>query len=211
MARTTALTGVITLSTKKIALTEQIAIREKATISFTGYGAAGAADLILAIVYNGALMAKLQPMVAGSGIITGTLDLNTTEIVAVFSGMAANARVKMSIVIWDVTNECTLVNDFIWTQNNPYSTDMDDPTPVSPITPGTYALIANGVTNGDTHTHQNSDGADLKSYFIARTPAGAFFRMSSDGLDIELRDRVNNKWYPLLLANGSIGIGPETT
>jgi hypothetical protein len=208
MARTTALTGVITLSTKKIALTEQIAIREKATISFTGYGAAGAADLILAIVYNGALMAKLQPMVAGSGIITGTLDLNTEEIVAVFSGMAANARVKMSIVIWDVTNECTLVNDWIWVQNNPYSTDMDDPTAVDPITPGTYALIANGVTNGDTHTHQNSDGADLSPYYVKRVTTGANFRIATDGLTIEMKDVVLGSWHTLILANGSLGVGP---
>src|SRR3990167_9742989 len=190
MARTTTLTGVITLATKKIVLTEQIAIREQVTISFTGYGAAGAADLILAIVHEGALMALLQPMVAGTGIVTGGLDLNTEEIVDVFDGMAANAKVKMSCVVWDVTNECTLVNDWIWIQNNPYDTSMDDPTPVSPITPGTYALIANGVTSGDSHTHQSGDGASLDTYYIRRTQTGAFFRQSTDNLDIEIRDRL---------------------
>ena len=208
MSRTTELHGVIVLATKKIVLTEQIAIREQVTISFTGYGAAGAADLILAIVHEGALMALLQPMVAGTGIVTGVLDLNTEEIVDVFDGMAANAKVKMSCVVWDVTNECTLVNDWIWIENNPYDTAMDDPTPVAPITPGTYALIANGVTNGDNHDHNGGDGADLSDRYLLRVPPNAFFRVSTDGLDIELRDRLTNDWRTLILYNGALSVGP---
>ena len=209
MSRTTTLTGVITLPNKQIALTEQIAIREQANIHFTGYSPAGPADLILAIVYDGALMAKLQPMVDYTTYAGGVLSTNTTQIVAVFEGMAANARVKMSIVVWDVTNKNALVNDWIWIQNSPYDPSMQDPTPVDPITPGIYALIENGVTHGDGHIHQTGDGGDLKPYFIARIPAGGFFRQSADGLDLELRDRVDGSWRTLILANGSLGVGPS--
>lgn len=209
MSRTTTLTGVITLATKKIVLTEQVAIREQIDLSFTGFGTAGAADLICAIVYEGALMAKLQPMTGGGGgPLTGVLDLNTTQIVAPFANMAANARIKMVLVIWDVTNADCLLNDFIWIENNPFAVGMVDPTPVAPITPGTYALIANGVQGGSGHVHQTGDGGDLTPYFIARVPAGGFFRQSSDGLDIVLCDRLTGEWKPLILYNGSLSTGP---
>jgi len=208
MPRTTNLTGVITLASKQIAITEQIAIREKVNLVLTGYGTAGAADLLIAIVHDGALMAILQGLTDYTTYIGGVLNLNTEEIVAVFDNMSANAKVKMSIVIWDLTNECTLVNDFLLIQNNPYNSSMDDPTPVDPITPGTYALIANGVTNGDSHTHQNGDGASLDPYYIRRSQTGAFFKQSSDGLDLMLRDRLTGEWRALILYNSAISLGP---
>ena len=207
MARTTNLLGVITLSTKKISLTNQVAIREKANLHFTGYGTAGASDLICAITYEGALMALLQPMVDHTTYIGGVLNLNTVEIVAAFANMPSNARIKMSIVVWDTTNSCTLVNDFIQVQNNPYDSTMETPAPVDTIGGVDYAPLENGVTNGDNHTHQNGDGASLDPYYIVRIPAGGFFRQSTDNFDIELRDRATGTWHPLLLVNGTLGIG----
>jgi hypothetical protein len=207
MARTTTLTGVIVTSTKKITLTGQIAIREKVNLSLTGYGVAGAADLVLAIVHNGALMAKLTPLVDYTTYFGGVLDLNTTEIVAVFDGMAANARVKMSLVLWDTTNECTIVNDWIMVANNPYDPDMEDTTPVDPIGNVEYAPMANGVTNGDSHDHNGGDGADLSTRYLLRVPPGANFRVATDGYTLELKDVVSGEWKTLILANGTLGVG----
>jgi hypothetical protein len=208
MARTTTLTGVVTLATKRVVLTGQVAIREKINLVLTGTGTAAASDLILALVHEGTLVAMLQPLVDYTTHFGGILNLNTEEIVAVFDSMAANAKVKMSIVVWDTTNSCTLVNDFITVQNNPYDSSMDDPTAVGTIGGVEYAPLENGVSNGDSHNHQNGDGADLSPYLIKRVPEGGFFRQSTDNLDIELRDRISNTWHTLILANGTLGIGP---
>jgi hypothetical protein len=205
---TTNLNGVITLADKTCELVGRVAIREKVNLILTGYGTAGATDLHAAIVYDGALMAHLTPLVNYGTYIGGELSTNTTEIVAEFSNMSTAAHKRMSFVIWDTTNSCLLVNDWIKVYNNPYDPSMADPTPVEPIGGVDYAPLANGVTNGNTHTHQNGDGADLATYYIKRSEAGAFFRQSSDNLDIELLDRVNGTWHTLILANGTLGIGP---
>ena len=208
MARTTTLTGVITLATKQIVLTEQISIREQVNLHITGTGTAVANDLIAAIIFDGSLMALVQPLVDYTTYIGGVLDLNTTEIVAIFSGMSANTRRKCSFVIWDTTNECTLVNDWIWVQNNPYDSSMETPTAVDPIGGVLYAPIAKGVDNGNNHDHNGGDGADISDRFLLRVPPGANFRVSADGLTIEHKDVVLGTWHTFVLANGSYGPGP---
>jgi|GEM_PF-3923925 len=208
MAGTTNLTVVIDLTTKTVTLTGKVSIRENVILHITGYGTAGAADLHCAIVYDDSLMAHLTPLVNYTTYIGGTLSTNTTEIVAEFSRKSSAAHLRMSFVIWDTTYNCLLVNDWIKVYNNPYDPSMADPTAVDPIGGVEYAPLANGVTGGDSHTHENGDGASLSSYYMRRTPTGGFFRQSTDGNDIELKDRILGTWHTLLLANGSVSVGP---
>lgn len=211
MGGTTDLTIVVDLTTKTAVFTGRIAIRESIALHITGTGVAGASDLHAAIVYDESLMAHLTPLVDYSTYFGGTLSTNTEEIVAEFNNISSAGHKRMTFVIWDTTNSCLLVNDWIKVYNNPYDDSMADPTAVEPIGGVDYAPLANGVTNGDSHTHQNGDGAELSDYYIAREPDGAFFRQSDDGLDIELRDRALGTWHPLLLVNGVIGIGDAVT
>jgi hypothetical protein len=160
MARTTDLAVAITLSTKTAVFTGQIAIREKINLSITGYGTAGATDLCVGLVFDGVLIAKTQGLTTGTAF-TGILDTNTEEAVAALGDAAANTKIKCSFVIWDTTNSCLLVNDWIYVLQNPYNTGMADPSVVEPIGHGEYAPIENGVTNGDAHSHNNGDGAQI--------------------------------------------------
>jgi hypothetical protein len=210
MAKTTA-TIACTISTKKATVTGTLALRETVAVTLTGTGTYGAADLVLGIVDNGTLLATIaQGGFTGTGpsSITGNLNLNTTEMVAFFSEDVGRTKRYPQLCIWDITNQALVVNDKIEVLNNPYSTDMDDPTAADPIGHGDYAPIENGVTNGDDHTHQNGDGADLSTYYVKRVTTGANFRIATDSLTIELKDVVLNTWHTLILANGSLGTGP---
>ena len=205
MSRTTILYGDIDLTTKKIDLTDQIAIREKIELNFTGYGTAGASDLICAIVYDGELMALLQPMVDHTTYIGGVLDTNTQEIVAVFDNAAPNCKIKMTLVVWDTTNSNMLVNDFVWVEQNPYDPSMETPTSVGTIGGVQYAPLANGVTNGNSHTHQNGDGALLDPYYLRTDAAnGEKYRRNADGIHLDLKDEIDGHWYTITLNNGAI-------
>jgi hypothetical protein len=206
MSRTTTLHVVVDLATKGAVFTEEIAIREQVDLNIVGTGTAGASDLIAAVIFDGNLMALLQPLVSHAGYIGGVLDLNTSEIVAIFEGLSANAKRKCVFVIWDTTNECCVCNAFLMIGNNPYDPSMSDPTPVPPITPGVYALVANGVTGGSGHTHQNGDGADLTPYFLAAVAgsSGRKFRLNADGIHIDLCDDVTATWGMLTVQNGAL-------
>jgi len=217
MGTKTTATIACTLTTKKATVSVNssasglMSLRETVAVTLTGSGTFGAADLVLGLVDNGTLVATIaQGGFTGTGpsSITGDLNLNTTELVAVFSADVGRTKRKVALCIWDITNQALVINDYVEILNNPYSTDMDDPAAATPIGHGDYAPIENGVTNGDAHTHQNGDGADLSVYYIKRNISGANFRLSSDGLNLEFYDVVRKTWNTVLLANGSFGSLP---
>ena len=219
MGTKTTATIACTLTTKKATVSVNssasglMSLRETVAVTLTGSGTFGAADLVLGLVDNGTLLATIaQGGFTGTGPsgITGDLNLNTTELVAVFSADVGRTRRKVALCIWDITNQALVINDYVEILNNPYSTDMDDPAAATPIGHGDYAPIENGVTNGDAHTHQNGDGADLETYYLKAAQSGAFYRRSTDKLDIEVKDRVLGTWHPLILANGTLGVGPAS-
>ena len=160
MSRTTTLDIAITLSTKKAVFTGDIAIREKVDLVVSGFGTAAAADLIVALISDGVLIALLQGLTTGT-TYTGTLDLNTQEAVDLFDHCPANASKKVFCVIWDETYNCLVLTDWLWIKNNPYDSDMEDPVAVDPIGGVTYAPISKGVDGGNSHDHLGGDGGTI--------------------------------------------------
>jgi hypothetical protein len=146
----------------------------------------GAADLRLWIIgkINGTrtLLAKCETFTetdgtgvptADTGIFEGELDLNTEElcgaddVTGYFDGFHDQAIRSASMVVQDVTNQDTLVNDQIELQNCPLEDSMADPNPVDPIVAVDYAPLANGVTNGDSHNHNGGDGDTISHLHLS--------------------------------------------
>lgn len=159
---TTALGIVIDVGAKTITVDHTIAIRETVDLTLTGYGSAGASSLRLGLIHKGTLVASCNIFTVAPLGYTGTLDLNTEEIVAVFAGKSAQSTKNLDLAIWDIIEHDLLVNDKLAVQNNPYQEGMDEPTAVAPIGGVTdYAPLDMGVTGGNSHAHSNSDGATI--------------------------------------------------
>jgi hypothetical protein len=201
----TAITIICDTATKKAIIVGTAALRETITVTLTSSGTFGAADLVLGLVENGVLLASIpQGSFSGTGPnhITGDLNLNTNQMIAYFSADVGRTIRKITLCLWDITNQALVLNSTIDVINNPYSDGMEAPTDALPIGHGEYAPIENGVTGGNSHVHQNGDGGDLSPYFIVRVPANGFFRQSTDGLDLECKDRVDGLWRPLISYGG---------
>jgi len=96
-----------------------------------------------------------------TGYFDGELNLNTIQLTNQFANMQDQGERSFTMILVDVTANDTLVNDIIDIQNNPYSAGMGTATTVSAALAVNYALVANGVTGGDSHNHDGGDGAQI--------------------------------------------------
>lgn len=129
---TTACTATVTAATKKIALSATISVRESVALTLTGFTGHTAADLRCAIIdpVTEDLLANCDAFTASGSDYAGTIDLNTTELVAKFSGRSPLFRHRLSMIVWDVVLDSLIGNDLIFVQNNPYTEDADLPTSI---------------------------------------------------------------------------------
>ena len=110
-----------------------IAVRETVDVSLYGFGSASAADLIFGLVRNGVLCAFIDDFTDSGTYYSGSLNLNTDEMVAAMVGTSGKQVRQFEVFCWDTANSDLLVNDNIKIQHNPYSSSMADPTPVGGI------------------------------------------------------------------------------
>jgi hypothetical protein len=110
-----------------------IAVRETVDVTLYGFGSASAADLIFGFVRNGVLCAFVDDFTDEGDYYSGSLDLNTEEMVDAMDGTRGKQTRVFEVFCWDTANSDLLVNDSIKVQNNPYSSSMADPTLVGGI------------------------------------------------------------------------------
>ena len=150
---------------KEMDVTGLPGIRETINVRLTNTLTYAAADLRFALIgiSNGtnALMATCTNFSDMTGYFEGELDLNTVALTNFFVNMSHQATRDLTAVLVDSVNNDTLVNDAIEVQNNPYTEGMGAPETVDPLLAVTYAPLANGVSNGDSHDHSGGDGAQI--------------------------------------------------
>ena len=129
--------------TKEITVADEalLAIRETADITITGAGSHTVGNLALQLLRNGTSCAETTTFVdAGGGSYTCTLDMNTTEAIAVFEGARAQSQRSFDFIFYDSnsSNPDLIANDKISVQNMPITDAMPSPSAVGQ----TYMSVA---------------------------------------------------------------------
>ena len=201
----------LSLEDKKTVMTGLPGLYENVIVTLVGSGSYTAANLVLGIINDGVLCATI-PQGGFTGVgpsgISGSLNLNTQELINVFSPDIGRTMRKFTVAIWDLSRSSLVTNDVIFIVNNPYNSSMAPPTPVPPIGGGSINYVA--LSDYLAHVHQTGDGGSLDPYYMRRSQNGAFFRQSADNLDIELRVRIDGKWRTLISYNGLLTLGDPT-
>lgn len=133
----TAISLALNTSAKTVTRTgDEIAERETVNVTLTNTSglSCNSSDLILGVSWKGQLMASIGTSTnLFSSTYTGTINLNTCELVNVMGNRQGNTPKTFKLFLWDTTNNDLLVNDTIDIQNNPYTTGMSSPTAATPI------------------------------------------------------------------------------
>lgn len=128
MASTTETTLTISISAKTATVSGLVALRETATVILTGIGAATPSQLKMYLFKNGTQVASCETFTASGSDATGSINLNTAELVALFGNVRPNAKQEVTVTVWDNTNSNLLCSDSFLIQQNPYSATMTAPT-----------------------------------------------------------------------------------
>jgi hypothetical protein len=123
----TTITGAVTLADKSISLNQRIAVYEHREIELTATGGdVPAGNYRLMLTYGGRAVAT-SALSVSSGKLTGTLNLSTTQLEAVFAVLPVN-RVAATLMIYDVAGKTLWATGRQDVWRNEY--DEADPTPV---------------------------------------------------------------------------------
>lgn len=175
----TVLTINVTFGQKTIELTNQIAIRESVDVTIKNAAAYVGQGIVLAIMKNGTLFAQCNTWtVAGVTDALGTLDMNTSELIAAFNKAGPQAIKQFTVIAVVVSPSTVLFNGVIGIQNTPYEDGMNDPTSVTPWNSDVSAAVLARVDAFETQL--NSIIGD-EGYTIA---AGATLRDVSEAMTI---------------------------
>jgi hypothetical protein len=122
---------VINLKTKDVKTTNTVSIRELVPVLLQNIGSASPTNLVVRLTDNAKTVMALATNFAASGTnaAAGTMDMNTTELVALFSNRPPQGVAVLTIGVWDTARQRLLVNDKIPVQNNPYEDGMAGPSP----------------------------------------------------------------------------------
>lgn len=110
-----------------------IAVRETIALRVYGAGTASAAGLLVGLKRNGVLCAITDGMTDHGAYYDCELDLNHEEMVDAMDGMSGTMTRRFEFFIWDSVNDDLLANGSIPVQWNPYSSDMENPSPIDGV------------------------------------------------------------------------------
>jgi hypothetical protein len=195
------------LEDKEVGIDDVLAVREYIPIWIVGIGESNPTNLILYIQNDTTqTVAIINGFTAPAGetdVAAATLDLNTDELVAEFTGKKALYHKVFDIGIWDVVLERLLVNDRVYIQNNPYEAGMPEPTPVTNIyltAIETAALISSELADYYTETETDTLLNEKLSLDGSDTMAGAL-KMGTNAItqaqyvEFSTRDEIE-PWTP---------------
>ena len=128
----TDLTITITASTKRAALSADVALRETVDVTITNLSGALPANLVVGIIDGTNLVAAGSSFTNNGGNAAGELNLNTEELTNAFStASVARGKKTFDLIVWDSNEKSLLVNDRIDILYNPYTTNMALPSSIA--------------------------------------------------------------------------------
>jgi len=140
----------IDLGSKKVTSTNAIAIRETVAVRLINIRASNPTGLVLRVtdaMLTNTFVLSTNFIAAGSitsvqyGVTTvaqtatGSMDLNTSELVSFYSNRAPGFTRPFVVGVWDTLENRLLVNDWLSIMNNPYMPGMPGPDPVGQTFP----------------------------------------------------------------------------
>ena len=121
----------IDLATKEVTFSSPVmALREDVAVALVNADAATPSDLTLSVMWRSTALVQSTDFAAGSGQFDGTLDLDSTNLEAYFSGREGRYQRTFDLTLWDNGRMKMLINDKITIMNNPYDPDMTLPTAI---------------------------------------------------------------------------------
>lgn len=133
-AAATTATFVVDASTKRVSNAPAvIAVRETVTCIVSNAADASSAGLVLRILNQTNTLALATNFVASGSNHVGTLNLNTSNLVAYFAMQEADVNdvLMLDVALWDTVNNWLLLNDRLYVINNPYVEGMPGPHPIA--------------------------------------------------------------------------------
>jgi hypothetical protein len=180
----------LNLATKQAVLSgEMMALYENVNITLLNSGSYSAANLVLGLIHNGVLLASIpQGSFTGSSPsgINGNLNLNTDEMISLFTPAIGRVTIPVSVAIWDMGSSSLLTNDTLYILNNVFNSSMGPPVPVPPFGGGSTQYVA--------LADYNTEIASLPGTFVQRNYPGGNYRISADGLNWEFYDAGLQLW-----------------
>ncbi len=140
----------IDVSRKTVVSTNRIAIRETVPVRLVGIDTFSPSNLVLRLtditltntyalttnfVAAGSVTSVAYGVTSVQVMATGTMDLNTAELVAFYSNRVPQFSWPFVVGLWDVGANRLLVNDRVAIMNNPYSPGMPGPSPIGMVYP----------------------------------------------------------------------------
>lgn len=120
MSVTTNPTITIDLTAKTKTLSGRIAYREMVVAILVNTGDAAPSDLLLRIMRGSTEMARCADFVAVSGGFEGQVDMDTANLLALFTGQAHQCQKRLNLQLWDMEYRRLLINDSLDVMNNPW-------------------------------------------------------------------------------------------
>jgi len=148
--------------TKKVTRTgDQVASRETVEFTISNLGGAAVADLKLEFSANRKLLAETSSFTLSGSDAVGTVDFETTNMVAFFNGATAPNTQKVNIALYDVSaNSDQLINDTFEIQKDPYE---DSFTSGTTNAVGTGNVGVSGATTADTFPYWEDTSRNLSA------------------------------------------------
>ena len=152
----------VNTDTKAITLSDRLALYEsrKVTVSTASGDTWPAGDYTLALTYAGRNMGSVV-LTYNSGALSGTLNLNTTELAAVFA-ILARKRIALDLTLWDDSNHIAWGRGKV----DVYYTEFTEATPSATVEVADYYTGSTSITNG-----ADSVTVNLSSLSLTSTPA----------------------------------------
>ena len=109
------------------------AFRETAvTVQLLNFAPSLVGSLIMTIFSRGEKVAECSSFSTDvNGVTTGTLDLGTTEMVAIMEKYLSREKKKFQLTLWDDALEKLLINDDVWIMSNPYNSELPQPNAIT--------------------------------------------------------------------------------
>lgn len=110
-------------SDKTFTYTGSMSVKEEVEVEIANPGnVIPATGLNLAIYSRSDKVAQCVSFTAGTNKLTGRLNLNTAELLLVFTGKANDYDKELTCVLWDENNKWLPFNSYITIKQNPFST-----------------------------------------------------------------------------------------
>jgi hypothetical protein len=159
----TAVTGTVGITDKTLTLTQRVALYEQRTITLDGTGGNFPAGTYKLQLTFGPRTVALAALSVSSGDLTGTLNLSTSQLEAVFDVLPVN-RLRCMAVVWDAGGKVLWGRSLVDVYRNEYTDES--PTPVT---------VRNQVLQGvvDITAGATSKTIDLSAYSVSATASVA--------------------------------------